>query len=255
MSALIGSELLKLRTARSFVVLGAIGVGICLLISIATGFVADYSRSDPRPGLDLISTASTVLFFTLMIGVLSVTTEYRHGSIASSLMVEPNRVRLLAAKLIAVVALGALVGLVTAGLCLTIGEATLPGRGYPLGLDGAEVIKLLAGMTAAGGLTAAIGAGAGALIRKQTAAVVGVIVYLLLVETLITALVLDAALDVKPLERYSIGNAMVEVTGTAPVNGLADPFGQLSGGLILLAWAALLALVGGAVMRNRDITD
>lgn len=255
MSALIRSELLKLRTARSFIVIAGLGVLVCVLISIATGLLAEYSADDPRPGLDLIATASTVLFFTLMLGVLAVTTEYRHGSIASALIVEPNRVRLLAAKLVAVTAAGALIGLVTAGLCLGIGEATLPGRGYPLGLDGGDVAKLLAGMAAAGGLTAAIGASVGALVRKQTAAVVGIILYLFLVETLITALLLDTALGVKPLERYAIGNAMVEATGTGSVNGLADPFGQLSGCLILLGWVALLAVVGGAVMRSRDVTD
>jgi ABC-2 type transport system permease protein len=254
-TSLIRSELLKLRTARSFGVLIAIGVGVCALIALGSGLFANYSPEDGGPGLDLISTASTVLFFTLMLGVLSVTTEYRHGSIASTLLVEPNRVRLLAAKLAAVTIAGALVGLITAGLCLGIGQATLPGRDYPLGLDGGEVVKLLAGMAAAGGLTTAFGAGVGALVRKQTAAVVGVILYLLLIETLITALLLDRALDAQGLERYGFGNAMVEATGTAPVNGLDDAFGQLAGVLILLAWAALLALIGGAVMRARGITD
>jgi ABC-2 type transport system permease protein len=150
---------------------------------------------------------------------------------------------------------GALIGLLTAGVCLLIGQLTLPGRGYPLGLDASEVLKLLAGMAAAGGLIAAIGAGVGALVRKQTAAIVGVIVFLLLIEPVITNLLLDAALDQKPLERYSIGNALTEATGTGPATDLADPFGQLAGVLILLAWAALFALLGGAVMRSRDITD
>jgi ABC-2 type transport system permease protein len=226
-----------------------------VLISIATGLLAKYSPDDPRPGVDLISNASTVLFFTLMLGVLAVTTEYRHGSISSALIVEPNRLRLLAAKLVAVTAAGALIGLVTAGLCLLIGEVTLPGRGYPLALDGSDVVKLLAGMAAGAGLLAAIGAGVGALVRKQTAAIVGVIVFLLLIEPLITNLLFDAALNHKPLERYAIGNALVEATGTASVNGLAQPFGQLAGVGILLAWAAVLAVVGGAVMRTRDITD
>jgi ABC-2 type transport system permease protein len=255
MMDLIRSELLKLRTARSFIVLVAIGFVICVLISIATGLLAKYSAGDPRPGVDLISNASTVLFFTLMLGVLAVTTEYRHGSISSALIVEPNRLRLLAAKLIAVTAVGALVGVVTAGVCLLIGEVTLPGRGYPLGLDASDVLKLLAGMAAAGGLIAAIGAGVGALVRKQTAAIVGVIVFLFVIEPVITNLLLDAALDHKPLERYSIGNALTEATATGPATDLADPFGQLAGVLILLAWAALFTVLGGAVMRSRDITD
>ena len=249
MNALIRSELLKLRTARSFIIMVSLGVGIAALISLATAVIADYSSADPDPGLDMISNASVVLFFTLMLGVLSLTTEYRHGSIASALLVEPDRRRLLAAKLVAATLVGAAIGLVTAGLCLAIGAAILPGRGHPLGLDGERVVKLLAGMAAAGALTAALGVGVGALVRKQTAAIVGILVYLLLVEPILTSVV------VKSTERYAIGNLLGETAGIASVNGLNDPFGQIHGGLLLLGWAALFALLGGLVMYVRDVTD
>jgi ABC-type transport system involved in multi-copper enzyme maturation permease subunit len=247
--SLIRSELLKLRTARSFVVICVLGVVICALISLANAILTKYSGDDPDPGLDLIAVASTVLFFTLMLGVLTITTEYRHGSIASALLVEPDRRRLLAAKLVAVTILGAALGLLTAALCLCIGEAILPGRGYPLGLSAGQVLELLAGMTAAGGLTAALGAGVGALVRRQTAAVVGIILYLVLIEPLLTGVV------IKWFGHYAIGDTFVETTGTAPVNGLADPFGQLAGGLLLLGWAALFAVIGAVVMQTRDVTD
>ena len=130
MTNLIRSELLKLRTARSFLVLVGIGVGVCVLISIATGLLAKYSPDAPRPGVDLTSNASTVLFFTLMLGVLAVTTEYRHGSISSALIIEPNRIRLLAAKLGAVTAAGALIGLVTVGACATVATLLGEARGF-----------------------------------------------------------------------------------------------------------------------------
>ena len=95
-----------------------------------------------------------------MLGVLSVTTEYRHGSIASTLLVEPNRRRLLAAKLVAASIAGALLASWQPRLFASaLGAALLPGRGFSLGLDGKLVAELLAGMTVAGALMAAIGVG------------------------------------------------------------------------------------------------
>ena len=134
-------------------------------------------------------------------------------------------------------------------LCLAIGAALLPGRGFSLGLDGKLVAELLAGMTVAGALMAAIGVGVGAAVRKQTAAVVGIIVYLLLVEPLVTEVA------VKSLERFSIGNALAQLTSTARLNGLDHAFGQVTGGLLLAGYAVVLVLAGAIVIQTRDVTD
>jgi ABC-2 type transport system permease protein len=248
MTSLIRSEVLKLRTARSFVVLTSIGLGLITLLCLATSLFAKYSADDPSPGLDLISNASTIALFTLMLGVLSITTEFRNGSIASTLLVEPNRTRLLAAKLVAVMAAGALMGLVISGIALLIGAAILPGRGYSLGLDGTGVVELIAGTTAAGALMAAVGVGIGALVRSQTPAIVGVLLYLFVIEPLLIFLVGSS-------EQYVLGSALTELTGTGDVSGLDDPLGQVPGGLLLLGWAALFAVLGSVVMRSRDVTD
>ena len=252
MTRQIRSELLKLRTARSFIVMVGLGVGLAVLISVVTALKADYSHlshGPSEPGIDQISTASLVVFFTLMLGVLTVTTEYRHGSIASTLLVEPNRRRLLAAKLVAVCAVGALVATLTGGICLALGAAILPGRGFSLGLDGKLVAELLAGMAIAGALMAAIGVGIGAMVRKQTAAVVGILVYLLLLEPLVTSVA------IKSLDRFSIGNALAQLTSTARDNGLDHAFGQVTGGLLLAGYAVVLVLAGTIVIQTRDITD
>jgi ABC-2 type transport system permease protein len=131
-SALIRSELLKLRTARSFIVVTCLGVGLSAVISVLSGILTDFS--DPgtaRPVIDAISNATFVFLFVLMLGILSITTEYRHGSIASTLLVEPDRRRLLVAKVIAAGVAGAAIGLFAAALNLAIEAASswssLPG--------------------------------------------------------------------------------------------------------------------------------
>jgi ABC-type transport system involved in multi-copper enzyme maturation permease subunit len=254
MSSLIRSEIVKLRTARSFIVLICIAVGLTVLISTLSAFLTKFA--DPGatpPAIDATLNASFVLFFALILGVLSVTTEYRHGSIASTLLVEPDRPRLLAAKLIAASAVGAAIGLLVEVLSLGIEAAILPTRDLSLHLGFGELLKLLAGMAAAGALLTALGVGVGALIRRQTAAIVGVLVYLFVIETILTGVVLNSS-----LVRFTLNSAIAEVTATseqAGIDKLDEPLGQIAGGLVLLAWAVVFALIGGAVMRNTDVTD
>jgi ABC-2 type transport system permease protein len=256
MSALIRSELLKLRTARSFIVLTSLGLGLGILIGVLSAALADYSHlgpGDATPVVDAIANASVILFFLLMLGVLSITNEFRHGSIAATLLVEPDRRRLLAAKVIAASAVGALIGLLTAGLSLVIYAAILPGRGSSLDTDAKQVIELLAGMAAAGALMTALGVGVGALVRKQTPAIVGVLVYLFLLEPIVTGVVLKSS-----QVRFALSAAIAEVTGTsasAGVNGLDKALGQVPGGLVLLGWTVLFIVLGGAMLQARDVTD
>ena len=254
MTALVRSEILKLRTARSFIVLICIAVGLTVLISTLSGFLTKFE--DPGatpPPIDATLNASFVLFFALILGALSVTTEYRHGSIASTLLVEPDRPRLLAAKLIAASAVGAAIGVLVELLSLGIEAVILPTRDISMDLGFGEFLKLVAGMAAAGALITALGVGVGALIRRQTAAIVGVLVYLFVIETILTGVVLNSS-----LVRFTLNAAIAEVTATsdqAGIDKLDEPLGQIMGGLVLFAWAAVFALIGGAVMRNTDVTD
>jgi hypothetical protein len=114
-------------------------------------------------------------------------------------------------------------------------------------------VELLAGMTIGGALMSALGVGVGALVRRQTAAIVGVFVYLLVIEALLNGLLLKAA-EV----RFNLSAAMAELTATtetAGIDNLDHPLGQVAGGLVLLAWVAVFVVVGALVMQNRDVTD
>ena len=53
------------------------------------------------PGPDLLGIAGLSQLFTLVLGILAVSTEFRHGTITPSLLVVPDRTRLVLAKLAA----------------------------------------------------------------------------------------------------------------------------------------------------------
>ena len=71
----------------------------------------------------------------------------------------------------------------------------------------------------------------------------------LLLEPLVTSVA------IKSLDRFSIGNALAQLTSTARVDGLDHAFGQVTGGLLLAGYAVVLVLAGAIVIQTRDVTD
>ena len=60
----------------------------------------------------MMGVAGFVQVFALMLGILAITSEFRHGTITPSLLVVPDRVRLVLGKLGASILVGLALGLV-----------------------------------------------------------------------------------------------------------------------------------------------
>ena len=105
MTRLISSELLKLRSTRTALALIASVVGLVVLIGLIATLTADFEKDDVRT-VDLLGIAGFAQVFALILGILAVTTEFRHGTITPTLIVAPDRVRLVMAKLVAHVLAG-----------------------------------------------------------------------------------------------------------------------------------------------------
>jgi ABC-2 type transport system permease protein len=107
-SRAVAAELFKLRTTRTSwgVALGSLA--LVLAISTIAALAGEFSADDETPGPDLLEISGLVQIFALVLGILIVATEFRHGTITPSLLAVPNRVRLILAKLIAALGAGAL---------------------------------------------------------------------------------------------------------------------------------------------------
>ena len=112
MIRLIGSEFFKLRTTRTFYAL--VGTARARAADRRPGLRVRELRPDDQP-LTADASSAFVQLFALVIGILAVTTEFRHGTITPSLLVAPDRVRLMLSKLVARVLLGLALGLVADG--------------------------------------------------------------------------------------------------------------------------------------------
>ena len=89
-----------------------------------------------------------------------------------------------------------------------------------------------------------VGVGVGALVRSQVAALVGVAVWVLLVEGLLISL----------LNAPSLGQWLPSAAAAALTNPGGGQLSRVAGTLLLGGYALALALVGTRLVVRRDIT-
>src|SRR3954447_4677916 len=120
MMRLVSAEVLKLRTTRTFYVLMLIALALVVLPTIPISAFAKFSATDSDGPIEvfLFFIGGLVQSFALVLGILAATTEFRHGTITPTLLVVPNRMRLMLAKLIA----GLIVGLILGAVCTGVIE-------------------------------------------------------------------------------------------------------------------------------------
>jgi len=245
MTRLLSAELFKIRSTRTFY--GIIGVGLALVLVIVflvSAFITQHPGDDIMRNLMGFSGIASAM--AAILGILAITTEFRHGTITPSLLVAPWRHRLLTAKLEASLIAGLLLGLLTSLAIAGIVSGFASLRDFDYEATGSLVLQEIIGVTVAGGLYAALGLGLGALVRNQVGAIIGLLLYLLLVEPLSTNI--PSIGD--DIGKYGIGGTTGAVTRTSVDNVLH----QVPGGLLLAAYAAIFCIAGYVMMGRRDVT-
>lgn len=245
MTAHLRAELLKQRSTRTNVGLLATMVGLVLIAVLLHGYGL------PAGDVESRSKQITVLFgwgevlgslFAALLGAMSITGEYRHGTIRPTFLVTPQRGRIVAAKVWASILIGTAFGLTASAVAAGAGSAALAARGLDVQLDGGDYTLLLAGGAAAAGLWAVIGVGLGAVARNQVSTIVGIFVWLLLVE----GQLVDNIPDLGRLAPGALGRAL---SGQDPATLLAPAVGLV----VLVLYAAAAAGAGWMAATRRDV--
>ena len=238
------SELRKMRSTRTNLGLLAGMVALTLLTVLINGFVLSATELRGHDNQHLLLSAGTSgALFASLIGVMAITSEFRHGTIRSTFLVTPDRSRVIAAKVVASLLMGIVFGLVAIGLSFGVGYAILTGRGIDFALDAGHVVLLVLGTVLMTALWAAMGVGIGAVVRNQVFAVIGVIVWAFFVDNLIRALLPDAG-------RFTPVGASDSVTA-----GFADYLlAPALGALLLAAYALVFIAAGAMLVARRDVT-
>ena len=238
MSRQLSSELLKLRTTRTVPALLLAAAALTLLgtcvegLSPATAELA--SRETQRT---MFSAGVTAVLFATLAGLVTVTGEFRYGTIRPTLLVQPRRRVVLAAKLAAAALVGVLFAVACVAVAFAAGRAILAVRGAGVSLAGGDVLPLTLGVAVAAVMGALIGVAVGALIRNQVGAIVAVAAYAFAVDAVLFA-------AAPSLGRYLPGKAGDGLAGR-PVEHLLGPG---PGAAVLALWT--LAFVIAAIVRT-----
>ena len=239
---LLRSEWIKLFTTRTTWVMIGIGL-LCegLFAGLLTGLA---SFEDIGDVTELITGLGLLMTLMLVLGVLIITTEFRHGTTGSTFLVTPKRWPVLLAKLGAGLLVGVLAGLlfvlVNGGLALPI----YSGRGGTLP-PASEIVEVYAGVVASFALLCAFGLGIGAIVRNQVGAIIAAIAVFFVVSSL-PELLPGTIGEYFPAQTVGTLHGRVEGDGTLT---------QLGAGLILAAWSLALVAVGTALTVYRDLSE
>ena len=245
MLGLFTAELLKLRTTRSFGGLVGLALGLSLLITLLATLVGEDEDVDDVIRFTLVLVSQ---FFVLVMAIVGTAGEWRHRTIASSLLAAPDRVRFLAAKVAGYAVAGAVLALVVSLLTYGVAFVLAPDLETD-GLGGLLVRNLVLGA-----YFGALGAAWGALVRNQPGAIVGAILVGFFLEPALIA-VFEATGD-----DGGSGHPFGPVFG-APTSFMADAGAPENEGLLdrgvagltLAAWVAGTFAAAVLTLRRRDV--
>ena len=243
MTRVVRAELIKLRTARTYWGLFLTAVALTLLFVILPLALNDSFRTDDD-SREVLSSAGISGLMVLVLGVVHSAGEYRHGTIGSTLLATPDRLRAMGGQALACALVGLAVGLFTALLTAAIALPWLSAR------DGAtlptgELLGLFGGGVLYAGLASALGSGLGATLRNQVLAVVLVLVVLFVVDPTVAALVEDYS-------AYSLGGLGSAMSGSSEgISG--DPLPVWEAALIWAGYTLVLVSAAALLTSRRDI--
>lgn len=245
MSALLRAELLKLRTTRTFISLVAAALGLSLLVVVLTVLLSDFLS--PEDTVTLFATDFTGLFI-LLLGVMGMAGEWRHRTITGTVLAAPNRLRLLAAKMLSYAAAGALLSLIVTLTIMVVGTALLSARDFDTAAT-SDLADVLWRNLLAAALLGALGVGIGAVVRNQVVAIIGVLIFAFVFEPALFGLAPDVG-------RFSPFNgAPGAIVQISPLGEYKDPELLTTGAavLVMFGWIGALYAVGAARLRGGDL--
>jgi ABC-2 type transport system permease protein len=245
LSSLIQTELLALRTIRTPWILTGVTVLVTLVLALTpvidsgkNGAASIGTSAAMLAVLDAIAKGSVVV---LLLGVLTVTLEFRHGTATATFLQMPRRRRVLAAKAGTVIAIGSALAVVNLAVAMAVG---LSSGAVQLSMLNGDVRLHMLGLMLAYPLYGALGVGIGALFIYQPVAVVLPLAWLLLEHGLADNLPRTA----RPWSLSAVTSALANAGNVEAVLPV------LAGGLALLGYAALALSLGAARVLRRDIT-
>jgi ABC-2 type transport system permease protein len=263
---LVRAELFKFRTTPGPWV--CIGVGVLLTgLGITTSFIVGHNGvvqfTAPTTTVQLRRlmgagyTAAIVM--APVVGVLCITTEYRHRILTSTLLAHPRRGDVIVSKVLASMLWGLFMGVASFAMIAAMGIPLLVAEGGSVSALLHQVGPVVPGMLASFLLLSIYGMGIGTLVRNQIAGVILALGLTLVLEPIIVAIFSSLAhMDVNFLPTRATQAVAGGLAARGPGGGGADILGALLdpwlGAVALVLWGVGTAVVGYFTTFRRDVT-
>lgn len=250
----IAAEFHKLFTTRLWLYLLLMSMALtALYVSLTIGFADDpdtltlplTSEAGQRMVFSLASSGAGTLVAVL--AAIGLTSEFRHKTATATFLATPRRGRVVLAKLATYGIVGIAYALANIAVTIAIALPWLGAKEIDISLTGNGIPATLAGVIAAAAIFGLVGVGLGALLRDQVATVVGLLVYLFVVEPIVTR--------IPALESWTIylpgaaENALTQVS--LRDQEFLEPW---LGGLLFVAYGLAFAVAGTYLAIRRDVT-
>ena len=257
MMSLLRSELRKVTTTKVllFLTLAVVlftALNVFLLVYLTPSAMGAASNDqllmNPEYIDNIVGAAGSSSLFVLILGIVAMTGEFRHMTITSTLLITPKRSRILIAKGVVFLAIGAIIGLIGFATAIGLATLTLSGKDHAP-IDSGVALQILGGVVLGFAIYAFLGVAVGALIRNQVAAVVGALVWVLVLEALITVFV-------DWIGKWLPGGALDAVLQATNVSGRggSEVLSVGAGAAVLVGYAVLLGAIASTTTMRRDIT-
>jgi ABC-type transport system involved in multi-copper enzyme maturation permease subunit len=250
-SALVRSEFRKLFSTKVWLwlLIGAAAMA-ALFTSLTLGFANNPEsglppRDNPNIQPIVFSAATAAVIFVVILSIMGITQEFRHRTATPTFLTTPRRGRVVVAKLITYFVAGLGYAVVSTLVVLAIAVPWIGSSGGQVSLQGRNLSVLLGG-AAAVALYSLLGVGLGALVRNQVGAIVGVLVYLFVVEQIIRGIPATA-----PFYRWLPGGAQEAMAATAQVG--PDLLDRWQGALLLIGYGLVAAGLAMVLTLRRDV--
>jgi ABC-2 type transport system permease protein len=254
-------EVLKLVTVR-------LGYGLLAFAAALTGIFSAIESSRAGTGngvapLDTYSGLSAIvtggvwgLIFAAVLGVTISSGEFRHQTATLTYLATPGRTRVLAAKVVVGAVGGAVFGLVVDVVATGVGLGFVAGHHYPVSIGAATFTRFALGHLVGGALMGSLGVVAGSLVRSQLAAVIGVFVWSIILESLVGGLFTTVRPYLPYTAATSLAGTALGAAGFGPSRGASGgtPLPFAAGTALLVGLAVVLSFVAARTTVRRDVT-
>jgi len=245
------AEFRKLVTTRTGLWLTIVSVVVSVLFTILISLNVDKTDSASDALQTVMSVTSNFAYvFAAILGIIGLTGEYRHQTVTPTFLSVPVRSGVIVAKLVCYLLWGVLMGVLNLVVAVALGVPLLKHRIYAdVSLSASGVHSTMVSAIVISAIFGIIGVGVGALVRNQAAAIVVLVLYLFLIEN-----ILSAIHAVQKVYTYLPGALASALTGSQGQPDGVHLLHRTPAALLLIAYGLAFALAGAVLTVRRDVT-